>query len=233
MSLLSLCEWLAETKGSIALHESLYGYPLTESVHVWSLAVFVGFSALWDLRLIGLAFPNIPVSTFNKRLMPWMIGGFVVMVISGFMLFYAIPVRSYQSVWFRVKVIFLLFAGLNVFVFGRGALKRLPEWDTMVKPPRGARVAGIASLALWTCIIFAGRMIAYNWFDCDRQPQSRFVNWFAACTAEQQEVKPIQIVDPPSYAPEPPATPSGEDSSSSQPGALEGDAGKESGEPGQ
>jgi hypothetical protein len=26
-----------------------------------------------------------------------------------------------------------------------------------------------------------GRMIAYNWFDCDRQPQPAFVNWAAGC----------------------------------------------------
>ena len=30
-------------------------------------------------------------------------------------------------------------------------------------------------------VIVAGRFIAYNWFDCDIQPQSDFVNWFAGC----------------------------------------------------
>jgi hypothetical protein len=24
-------------------------------------------------------------------------------------------------------------------------------------------------------------MIAYNWFDCDIQPQSAFINWAAGC----------------------------------------------------
>jgi hypothetical protein len=24
-------------------------------------------------------------------------------------------------------------------------------------------------------------MIAYNWFDCDIQPQSEFINWAAGC----------------------------------------------------
>ncbi len=37
MSLLSFVEWLAGTRGSIALHESLYMYPLIESVHVLTL----------------------------------------------------------------------------------------------------------------------------------------------------------------------------------------------------
>ena len=37
------------------------------------------------------------------------------------------------------------------------------------------------SLILWACIIVAGRFIAYNWFDCDIQPQPAIVNWFAGC----------------------------------------------------
>jgi hypothetical protein len=40
----------------------------------------------------------------------------------------------------------------------------------------GKRLAGALSLALWASIVIAGRMIAYNWFDCDRQPQPAIVN---------------------------------------------------------
>src|ERR1044071_1485127 len=46
-------QWLAGTSGSIALHESLYMYPLVESIHVLTLCVFVGLAALLDLRLTG------------------------------------------------------------------------------------------------------------------------------------------------------------------------------------
>jgi hypothetical protein len=35
-------------------------------------------------------------------------------------------------------------------------------------------------------IVVAGRMIAYNWFDCDKQPQSRFVNVVAGCVVAQE-----------------------------------------------
>ena len=30
-------------------------------------------------------------------------------------------------------------------------------------------------------LIFCGRMIAYNWFDCDKQPQPRVINALAGC----------------------------------------------------
>ena len=185
--LLRFCQWLDETYWSTRLHESLWGYPLTESTHVWALALFVGFAVLLDLRLLGWALPRVPVSEVARRLLPWTRAGFVVMVVTGFMLFYAIPVRSYQNIFFRVKIILLILAGLNAFLFHNGIFKRVASWDKQIPPPPRARFAGAASLLLWAMIIFAGRMIAYNWFDCDRQPQPDWVNWAAGCVSEPPE----------------------------------------------
>jgi len=42
-------------------------------------------------------------------------------------------------------------------------------------------MAGALSLALWISVVFSGRMIAYNWFDCDRQPQPDVVNFLTSC----------------------------------------------------
>ncbi len=39
------------------------------------------------------------------------------MVFTGVLLFYAIPVRTYQSVWFRAKVIMLVLAAINIWYF--------------------------------------------------------------------------------------------------------------------
>jgi hypothetical protein len=33
-------------------------------------------------------------------------------------------------------------------------------------------------------------MIAYNWFDCDRQPQPAWVNWAAGCVVEEPSSTP-------------------------------------------
>lgn len=181
MSLEHFCQWLGDTAGSQALHSSSYGYPLVESVHVWALVFFLGMTIALDLRLVGWALPQVPISQITKRLFPWMIGGFVVMVLSGVALFYAIPVRTYQSIFFRAKLIFLVLAGLNAWVFHSTIWKRLAEWDVDRPVPPKARFAGAASLILWTLIVIAGRMIAYNWFDCDRQPQPATVNFLASC----------------------------------------------------
>jgi hypothetical protein len=181
MSLLGVMEWLASTSWSIALHESLYMYPLIESTHVLTLGLFVGLAVMFDLRLLGLAMRRVPVSEVAARLLPWTKAGFVVMVITGMLLFYAIPVRSYQSVFFRAKVAMLLLTGLNVWLFHSRVGRRIADWDLAPVTPPAARAAAVVSLVLWAGIVVAGRMIAYNWFDCDIQPQSDFINWAAGC----------------------------------------------------
>jgi hypothetical protein len=174
-------EWLAGTRWSIALHESLMMYPLIESTHVLAIMLFVGLAVMLDLRLLGLTFKNVPVSEFLDRVLPWTKVGFVVMVVTGFLLFYAIPVRNYQNIFFRIKVIMLLFAGLNVWIFHWRVERRVADWDIDPIAPKGARVAALVSIVLWASIVVAGRMIAYNWFDCDIQPQPEFINWAAGC----------------------------------------------------
>ena len=181
MSLLAFCEWLAATEGSIALHESMYMYPIVESSHVLALTLFVGFAVILDLRLLGLILKQVPVSQVVDRLLPWTVAGFIVMNITGVLLFYAIPIRTYHSIFFRAKVIFLVLAGLNVWLFHSRSYQRIAEWDHAIITPRAARRAGLASLILWGAIIVSGRMIAYNWFDCDIQPQPALVNWAAGC----------------------------------------------------
>ena len=91
MSLLSFCEWLAATPGSIALHESRYLYLIVLTVHVMTLCVFVGMAVLLNLRLVGATLRRVPVSEVVGRLLPWTVAGFSVMIISGLLLFYAAP----------------------------------------------------------------------------------------------------------------------------------------------
>lgn len=181
MSLLAFCEWLAATENSTALRESLFMYPLVESSHVLFLMLFVGLTVILDLRLLGLAFTRVPLSHIVDRILPWVRYGFAIMVFTGVLLFYAIPVRTYQSVWFRAKLIMLVLAAINIAYFHYRVYPHKDAWDTAARLPWAARRAGLASLMLWAGIIVAGRFIAYNWFDCDIQPQSDFVNWFAGC----------------------------------------------------
>src|SRR5258705_6917481 len=177
MSLHNLMQWMAATEWRVGLHESRYAYSIIESIHVWTLCVFVGFAVLLDLRLLGVTLKRVPVSQITTRLLPWTKAAFVVVVISGVLLFYAIPLRTYHNVFFRAKAMFLLLAGLNAWLFHAGpTYRRLAERDTTPPTPPQAPPARAVPLPPWAAVVFSGRMIAYNWFDCESPQKSAFMD---------------------------------------------------------
>ena len=182
--LVAFFQRFGDSSWSTGLHESRYAYDIIESVHVWALCLFFGLAVMFDLRLLGWTMRGVPVSEVARRMQPWTIAGFVVMVISGSLLFSAIPLRSFQSIFFRVKMVMLLLAGANVWIFHSGVFRRVQTWDLDKVPPRAARMAGAFSLVLWVGIVISGRMIAYNWFDCDRQPQPAIINFLTNCVPD-------------------------------------------------
>lgn len=183
MSLYEFTTWLQNTEGSTAIRESILVYPIVETTHVLTLTLFLGLVAMMDLRLVGLAMGKVPVSDFVRRLLPWALAGFVLSVITGVLLFYSSPVRIAHNIFFRYKLLALVLAGVNAWAFHVGIYRRIAEWDDERVVPRRAKIAGVLSLALWASIVVAGRMIAYNWFDCDK-PQPAVVNVLAGCGEE-------------------------------------------------
>ena len=135
-------------------------------IHVLTLSVFVGTAAMIDLRLLGKTMTRVPVSQVVTRLLPWSEAGFLVMVVTGTLLFYAAPVARYENIFFRLKMAALLIAVINVWVFRRTIYRRIGEWDLDPVPPRRVRMVGALSLILLAIIITAGRMMAYQdyWF---------------------------------------------------------------------
>lgn len=166
VSLVRVFEWLGNTPWSIALHESRYVFLIVLTVHVLTLSVFVGTAVMIDLRLLGAAMTRVPVSQVMTRLLPWSGAGFLVMIASGALLFYAAPLLRYENVFFRLKMGALALALINVWLFHRTVYRRIAEWDLDPVPPRSARMAGVLSLVLWAIIITTGRMMAYHdyWF---------------------------------------------------------------------
>lgn len=158
------CQWLGDTAWSIALRESIWVYPLVETVHVLALCLFLGLALVLDLRLLNLMLRRTPVSAIVQQVMPWTWLGFALMVASGLLLFYSDPAKFYGNVFLRIKLGLLLLAGLNAWVFHATVYARVAEWDDAPSPPRRARLAGGLSLLLWIGVVTTGRFIAYKWF---------------------------------------------------------------------
>ena len=182
--------WLDTHSWSTQLHESFYMYNWVESTHVLALMVSLGLLFLIDLRMLGLALVDIPATALAHRLLLPMLIGFSVMIVTGLLLFYAIPVRASQSLWFRIKVVLLIAAAVNAWLFHRqmqdAGSSAGGSWDLAVKAPRRLQIGAALSLSFWVFIVICGRLIAYDWFDCRGEP-STFVSTITGCIADQTQ----------------------------------------------
>ena len=113
---------------------------------------------------MGWGMKHQPVSQVHKQVMPLAFIGFVVMTISGILLFWSEAEKCYLSGFFRVKVMFLILAALNAGIFELRTKKTIEDWDKYPIPPVQARMAGLVSILSWAAVIIAGRATAYNLF---------------------------------------------------------------------
>lgn len=157
----AFCQWLEQTSIGTAVRESLWMFPLIETVHIFGIISLVGATSILDLRLMGLTFREEPVSKLAKRFLPWAWAGFIVQVVTGILMFASEATKMYGNVGFQVKMLLIVAAGINAFVFHSIAYHSVGKWDNDPVAPMSARIAGVLSILFWFGIVAAGRWIAY------------------------------------------------------------------------
>ncbi len=183
--------WLEEDLGksspdglswSQALHGSLNLWNVSEGTHVMTLMFFAGTIWIIDLRMMGLAFKNIPFSRLNDRVLPLTIVAFAAMVVTGLFTFFGrTPIAYYHDIWFRMKMVFLLVASLNIFWFHYKVQTSQAEWDAMSSPPFKVKLSGAISMGSWLLMLIFGRFIAYDWYHCDKIEKGSLVYALEEC----------------------------------------------------
>jgi hypothetical protein len=137
--------------------ESVWGYPTILFVHTLGMSMLVGFVVVIDLRLLGVgrALPLAPL----KRLMPLIWIGFWMNAISGTILFAIDGPAKIQNPAFPIKLA-LIACGI---IIARVMERRLLNASDANSPnvPIEAKLAAVASLALWAGAVTAGRLMAY------------------------------------------------------------------------
>jgi len=162
MSIVEICQWLQDMGPATALRESQYMFPIVEGIHLLGLALMMAPILMFDLRLTGVLWKGEPVSRIRDQFLGLTVKGFWIMMSTGLLLFWSEALKCWNSVYFRIKIIALIAAGLNALLFHSTIDRKISEWENNPIMPSRAKLAGALSIATWTLVIMAGRYTAYN-----------------------------------------------------------------------
>jgi hypothetical protein len=158
----TFCHAVAKSSVAGFMGGSSWAFPTVETIHLSAMILLVGSITVFDLRLLGLALKRDPVSQLAERLLPFTWTAFGVMALTGTLLFTSDAVVKYcPNPAFRIKLLLILLAGINMSVFHFTIYRNVSKWDHEPSPPLWAKLVGTFSVALWAGVVVAGRWIGF------------------------------------------------------------------------
>lgn len=157
-ALLALAGWLDTAGMRHWASATPWVYPAANVLHVIGVAALVGAIGIVDLRVAGL-WRALPAEVLSRALTPIAVAGFVILVLSGFVLFAADGAALAASAVFRLKLAMLAAAIINAAAFRVAWQGRV---EAGLERPFAARISAMLSLLLWLTIATLGRLIAYT-----------------------------------------------------------------------
>ena len=157
MSLLELCKWVQFSPPLVAMRSSPWLFPVIATLHLMGLSVIGGAVLVVDLRLLGFGLRRQPVAQLARDMERWLIGGLLVMVSTGILLFMCFATKYYYLTFFWVKMTALLL----VLVLTFSVRRRLTMADDTRRSPGWSKFVAVVSLLLWTTVAIGGRYIGF------------------------------------------------------------------------
>ena len=149
--------WCNGSMVGTAVRESKWAFAVTETIHMWALAILLGAAMVLYLRMAGLAMVQQSISQVARQFGRWTVGGLAVMATSGVLLFMSEAVKCLESAPFRIKMTILLPA--IIFHFTIYHKMRRGEESALFSPALGKLTAVVAA-TLWLGVGIAGRLIS-------------------------------------------------------------------------
>ena len=135
-------------------------WPVLEIIHFFGLTLLMGGLIIVDLRMIGF-FPTINLQGV-KKLLPFVIFGFLLNLITGILFVYGDPSRYAINIGFQIKLILILLAGCNAAIYHLRVESYVQDLGSSSRrPPLTIKLVGLTSLSLWTAVLLLGRLIPY------------------------------------------------------------------------
>jgi hypothetical protein len=158
----AFCQWLYDTPLADSIRANELMFPWFESVHVLAITLVLGSILVVDLRLLGFASRNRPMSRLLREVLPVTWCAFAVAAVTGALLFTSNAVAYSKNFPFQMKMLLLVLAGLNMVVFHFVTYRGVAHWDEAAETPFAARFAGGFSMAIWLSIVAFGRWIGFT-----------------------------------------------------------------------
>ena len=160
---LHFSQWMDQTKLGVYMRESLFAFPIVETLHIFGIVSLLSSAFLLDLRLFGLGpMRHKPVTELARWVLPWVWTGFAVQVTTGSLMFAAEATRAALNSLFWLKMMLIILAGVNALVFHTTMYKKVEEWNEARVAPLGARIYGCFSILLWFGVIGLGRWFSFH-----------------------------------------------------------------------
>jgi len=154
--LLTLSKWLESTWWGTGARSTLWGYPFVQLTHFSGLSLWLGTNIAVDLRLLGVGKKQQTASQLSDALFAWNWTGFGIAVLGGFLLLSASASTYVQNPAFQVKLGILVPTAL---VWHIVVQRKTRGWGKTQETPAIAKLAGLAELLLWVCVITAAVLI--------------------------------------------------------------------------
>ena len=160
-SLTPFVNWLAHTRVSQTIGDIAWLTPAVQSVHILAIAVVMSGVLMLDLRLLSVLGRDQTTAQFAGRYLPWVWWSLLILLATGAILIVSEPKRSLENPVFVLKMGLLLIASALALLVQQTLHRDQLYWEA---PARrlAARAVALSSLAVWACIVFAGRWIAYS-----------------------------------------------------------------------
>jgi cytochrome bd-type quinol oxidase subunit 1 len=157
MTEVEVLHWIKDMPLGAAVRESRWLFAMGETFHFIGLCLMVGGLMIVDLRLLGYI-RRIPMRA-ALAFLPFVIIGFLINLATGIEFFVTDPFMYWPNPAFKLKMFFVLLAGLNALVFTVMDHRRVLTLKDDEETGTFTKVTAGLSLTLWFCVILLGRLL--------------------------------------------------------------------------
>lgn len=144
---------------AVAIRESFWLYPTVETLHLAGIAGLFGTALLLDLRLLGIG-RAVPLSPLIRLAVPVSLVSFVLVVLTGSLMFLAHAREFVASPLFVYKIGMIMLLVTNAAVLHLRAAGHPGDFNAYRLGGLG-RIQVALSIFGWLCVIGMGRWLAY------------------------------------------------------------------------